>query len=171
MLPLTLAFVENLYNHTLQSLDNPTCAESVWLHKTSYYNLIRASNNNSVQFDDHQHENMMKDYYKHNQDKMTPDEIRELKLKSFPYLSNDSVCLNMSDRNIIRKELDLNTDSVLSDNDKQSMRDIDYSTRECLSTHDNPSIQNNRNLQIKGTGFPVVLIPNSYSLNYINTKV
>ncbi len=50
----------------------------------------------------------MKDYYNHNQDKMTPDQIRELKLKTFPYLSIDDVCLSMSDRNIVRKELNLN---------------------------------------------------------------
>ncbi len=43
----------------------------------------------------------------------------------------------MSDRNIIRKELDLDTDSVLSGKDKHSIRDIFYSMRECLSTHDN----------------------------------
>ncbi len=67
---------QNLYNHTPQSLDYHICAESVQLHKKSYYNSNRANNKNSVQFDDHQHENMMKNYYKYNQDKMTSDEIR-----------------------------------------------------------------------------------------------
>ncbi len=36
------------------------------------------------QFNDHQHEIMMKDYYKHNQYKMTPEQMRELKIKTFP---------------------------------------------------------------------------------------
>ncbi len=80
---------------------------------------------------------MMKDYYKHNQNKMTPADIRELKTKTFPYLSNDNIHLSMSDRNIVRKELDLDTNSVLTDNDKQSNRDFYYSMRECLLTHDN----------------------------------
>ncbi len=48
----------------------------------------------------------------------------------------------MSDRNIVRQELYLNTDSVLSESDKQSIRDFYYSMREYLSTHDNPSVQN-----------------------------
>ncbi len=44
----------------------------------------------------------MKDYHKHNQEKVTPEQIRELKIKTFPYLSNDdSLHLNMSDRNWI----------------------------------------------------------------------
>ncbi len=97
----------------------------------------------------------MKDYYTHNQDKMTLDEIRELKIKTFPYLSSDDVCLSMSDRNIVRKELDLNTDYVLSDSDKQSIRDCYYSMRECLSTHDNPSVQNKAYVSLK----PVNLKP------------
>ncbi len=48
----------------------------------------------------------------------------------------------MTYRNIISKELDLDTDSVLSGTDKQSIRDFFYSMRECLSTHDNPSVKN-----------------------------
>ncbi len=61
----------------------------------------------------------------------------------------------MSDRNIVRKELDLNTDSVLSDSDKQSISDFYYSMRECLSTHDNPSVQNKSYVFLK----PVNLKP------------
>ncbi len=61
----------------------------------------------------------------------------------------------MSDRNIVRKELDLNTDSVLSDNDKQLIRDFCYSMRECLSIHDNPSVQNKSYVSLK----PVLLKP------------
>ncbi len=45
--------------------------------------------------------------------------------------------------------MDLNTDSVLSDTDKQSIRDFYYSMRECLSTHDNPSVQNKSYILLK----------------------
>ncbi len=55
----------------------------------------------------------------------------------------------MSDRNIIRKELDLDTDSVLSGNDKQSIHDFFYSIRECLSTQDNLSVQNKSYVSLK----------------------
>ncbi len=78
---------------------------------------------------------MMKEYYICNQDKMTPDEIRQLTIKSFSYLSKDEMRLGMSDRNIIRKELDLDTDTLLSDNNKQSIRYFYYSMRKCLSKH------------------------------------
>ncbi len=61
----------------------------------------------------------------------------------------------MSDRNTVRKELDLDTDSVLSGNDNQSIRDFYYSMRECLLTHDNPSVQNKSYLSLK----PVNLKP------------
>ncbi len=87
-------------------------------HHHQYHN-----NANSNEFIDNQHEPMMKYYYSHNQDKMSPAQIRELKVKSFPYLSDDDVRLFMSDRNIIRKELDLDTDSVLSGTDKHSTHD------------------------------------------------
>ncbi len=81
-------------------------------------------NDNSAEFNENHHEKIMREYHKYNQDKMTADEIWKLKSKTFPYLSNDEVRLNMSDRNIIRKEFDLDTDSVLSDTDKQSVRDF-----------------------------------------------
>ncbi len=61
----------------------------------------------------------------------------------------------MSGRNIDRKEFDLNTDSVLSDLDKQSIRDFYYSMRKSLSTHDNPSVQNKSYVSLK----PVNLRP------------
>ncbi len=78
----------------------------------------------------------MKDYYSHNQDKMSPAQIRELKVKTFPYLSDDDVRLSMSDRNIIKKELDLDIDSLLSGNNKHSIGDVFNSMHECLSTYD-----------------------------------
>ncbi len=51
---------QNLYSHTPQSLDYPMCAESVQMHKTSHFIKNCVSNKQRVQFDDHQHENMMK---------------------------------------------------------------------------------------------------------------
>ncbi len=82
------------YNHTLQSLDYPIYAESLHMPKGNVYhnNYDREYEN---QFDDHLHEIMMNDNYSHNQDKITGTQIRELKVKTFPYLSMmmfDSVC-------------------------------------------------------------------------------
>ncbi len=136
------------YNHTPQSHDYPTCAESLHMSKNCFHRNYH-NDVNSNEFIDNQHEIMMKDCYSHNQNKMSPAQIRELKVKTFPYLSDDDVRLSMSDRNIIRKELDLNTDSVLSDTDKYSIRDCLYSMRECLSTHDNPSVQNKSYVSLK----------------------
>ncbi len=109
------------YNRT--PLDYPTCAESLHMSKTCFHHSYHDVTH-SNEFIDNQHEIMMQDYYSYNQDKMSPAQIRELKVKTFPYLSDDDVRLSMSDRNIIRKELDLNTDSVLSDTDKHSIRDF-----------------------------------------------
>ncbi len=67
---------------------------------------------------------MMKDDYSYNQDKMTVTQIKELKVRKFPYLSHDDLKLCMYDRNIVRKMLDLVTDSILSGNDKRSIRDF-----------------------------------------------
>ncbi len=130
-----------LHNHGTQSHDqhatsNMTCTRNV---HTNNNNNIDGIENDSTEYKLNE---MMKEYYKHNQDSITRDQIRELKIKTFPYLSNDDVCLSMSDRNIVRKELGRNTDTVLSDIDKHSIRDFYYSMRECLSKHDNPSIQN-----------------------------
>ncbi len=41
---------------------------------------------------------------------MTPDQIRQLKVQTVLYLNSGDVCLSLSDRNIVRKKLDLNTD-------------------------------------------------------------
>ncbi len=130
----------NQYNHTPQSHDYPTCAESLHMPKHCHHEY--QTKPHSKEFNDNQHELMMKDYYSYNQNKMSPAQIRELKVKTFPYLSDDDVRLSMSDRNIIRKELDLDTDSVLSVNDKQSIRYFCDSMCEYLSTHDIPSVQN-----------------------------
>ncbi len=76
-----------LYNHTPQSLNYPTCADSLHMPKGNvhvYNNHCRKYKN---QYNDHHHEIMMNDYYTHNQDKMTPEQIKELKIKMFPYLS------------------------------------------------------------------------------------
>ncbi len=117
--------------------------------KGNLHNFNNTGRKYKKQFNDHQYEIMMKDYYNHNKDKMTPNEIRELKIKTFPYLSSDDVRLSMSYRNIVRKEMDLNTDSVLSDSDKQSTRDFYYSMRKCLLIHDNPSEQNKSYVSLK----------------------
>ncbi len=61
----------------------------------------------------------------------------------------------MSDRNIIRKEVDLNTYSVLTDRDKPIICDVFFSVRECLSNHDNPSFQSKTFVSLK----PVDLKP------------
>ncbi len=95
------------------------------------------------------HDMVMSDYYSHDQDKMTTDQIYALKCKTFPYLESTDVRLKMSDRVIIEKELDLVTDSVLSETDKIKVRDFYYSCRECLSTHDNPSVQNKTYVSLK----------------------
>ncbi len=115
---------QDLNNHTPQSLDYPTCAETLHMPKGNLHNFNNTGSKYKNQFNDHQHQIMMKDYYYHNQDKMTPDEIRELKIKTVSYLSSDDIRLSMSDRNIVTKELDLNTDFVLSDSDKQSIKDF-----------------------------------------------
>ncbi len=113
----------NQYYHTPQSHDYPTCAESLHITKHCHHHKYQTKPH-SNEFIDNQHGLMMKDYYSYNQDKMSSAQIRELKVKTFPYLSDDDVRLSMSDRNIIRKELYLDTDSVLSGNDKQSIRDL-----------------------------------------------
>ncbi len=103
---------QNPYTHTPQSYDYPTCAESLHMSKHCHHHEYQ-NNPHSNEFIDNQHELMMKDYYSHNQDKMSPAQIRELKVKTFHYLSHDDFRLSMSDRNIIRKVLNLDTDSVL----------------------------------------------------------
>ncbi len=121
-------------------------------------NCFRHSYHNdthSNEFIDNQHGIMMQDYYSHNQGKMSPAQIRELTVNAFPYLSDDDVRLFMSDRNIIRKELDLNTDSILSDTDKHSIRNSFDSIHECISIHDNLSVQNKSYVSLK----PVNLKP------------
>ncbi len=111
------------FNHKPQSHDYPTCAESMHIHRNKKDHNFYTKSTDTV-FDDGQHEQMMKYYYSHTQDEMTPSQIKELKIKIFPYLDSNDVRLCMSDRNIIRKELDLDTDSVLEHSDKQSIRDF-----------------------------------------------
>ncbi len=102
----------NQYNHTPQSHDYPTCAESLHMSKHCHHHEYQTKPH-SNEFIDNQHELMMKDYYCYNKDKMSPAQIRDVKVKTFPYLSHDDFRLSMSNRNIIRKALDLDTDSVL----------------------------------------------------------
>ncbi len=146
---MTLLLLTYTCHYTPQSLDYPTYANT--LHMPKDYAHIHNNHGWKYEneFNDHQHEIMMKDFYKHNQDKMTPDQIREFKIKTFPYLSNDDLRLNMSNMNILRKDLDLDTDTVLSENDRYSIRDVYYSMRECLSTHDNSSVHNKSYVFVK----------------------
>ncbi len=55
----------------------------------------------------------------------------------------------MSDRVIIERELDLVMDSVLSETDRVKVKDFYYSCSECLSTHDNPNVQNKTYVSFK----------------------
>ncbi len=57
----------NSYNHTPQSHDYPTCAESLHMSKHCHHHEYQ-NNPHSNEFI----ELMMKDYYSHNQDKMSP---------------------------------------------------------------------------------------------------
>ncbi len=99
------------------------------------------------------HDLVMSDYYAHDQDKMTNAQIYALKCKTFPYLDKSDVRLKMSDRVIIERELDLVTDSVLSETERIKVRDFYYSCSEYLSTHDNPSVQNRTYVSLKPINF------------------
>ncbi len=101
------------------------------------------------------HDLVMRDYYSHDQDKMTTADIFALKCKTFPYLDKSDVCLKMSDRVIIERDLDLVTDSVLSETDRVKVKHFYYSCRECLSTHDNRSVQNKMYVSLR----PITLKP------------
>ncbi len=137
------------HSRTYQSLYNHTHNHMTTLLVRKYHHHKYQNNTHSNEFIDNQLELMMKDYYSHNQDKISRAQIRELKVKTFPYLSDDDVKLSMSDRNIIRKALVLDTDYVLSVTDKHSIHDFVQSMREYLSTHDNPSVQNKSYVSLK----------------------
>ncbi len=63
------------YNHTPQSPDYPTCVESLCISKQAFHHNYRNDANRN-EFTDNHHEIMMRDYYSHNQDNMTPAQIR-----------------------------------------------------------------------------------------------
>ncbi len=71
---------------------------------------------------------------------MNNSEIKKLKLKTFPYLDKTDVRLDISDRSIVQRELDLTTDSVLTEHEKADIVDFFCSMIDCLSTYDNPSV-------------------------------
>ncbi len=81
---------QNPYNHTPQSHDYPTCAESLHMSKHCHHQ----NNANSTEFIDNKHELIMKDYYSHNQDKMSPAQIRELNWKSRHFLTSVMMTLD-----------------------------------------------------------------------------
>ncbi len=82
----------------------------------------------------------MKNYYFKDQDHMNTSEIRKLKLKTFPYLDKNDVRLDMSSRSMVQRELDFTTNCVLPEHEKADIVDFFYSIRDCLSTHDYPSV-------------------------------
>ncbi len=63
------------YNHTPQSLDYPSCAESLHLPRGNVHHNYRSDADNR-DFNENQHELMMKDYYSYIQDKMRAAQIR-----------------------------------------------------------------------------------------------
>ncbi len=103
------------------------------------------------------HDLVMSNYYAHDQDKMTTAQIYALKCKTFQYLDKSDVHLKMSDMVIIERELDLVMDLVLLVTDTIKVKDFYYSCRECLSTHDNPSIQNRTYVSLKPINFENIL--------------
>ena len=72
-----------------------------------------------------------KRYLTFDQDNMTPVEIRKLQLHTFPHLNDDDVRLDMTDRAIIDRELDLETDTLLQTQaDKKEVRLFFYDHRD-----------------------------------------
>ncbi len=63
------------HSHTLQSYDFPTCAASkhICMFNSDHNSFSKDKNNG---FNENQHEKIMKDYHKYNQDKMTAQEIQ-----------------------------------------------------------------------------------------------
>ncbi len=83
------------------------------------YSINRDRN---TEFNENQHENMMKDYHKYNQDKITAQQVLELKCKTFPYLSKEiSSVKNWILTRIQSYLAQTNTDSVLSGTDKNQL--------------------------------------------------
>ena len=107
-------------------------------------------------------EKLMHKYYEHDQDKMTSQEIYALKCVTFPYLDKDDIRLRLSDRSIINKELDLNTASILNETEKPQIRELLYSLRSCISSHDNSSANSKNYVSLK----PVALKP-FYNMPYL----
>ncbi len=66
----------NPYNHTPQSHDYPICGESLHMSKHCHHHEYQ-NNTYSNELIDNQHELMMKDYYSHNQDKMSLAQIKK----------------------------------------------------------------------------------------------
>ncbi len=65
------------YNNTPHSFDYPTCVKSLHMSRHGFHHNYH-NEAQSNEFIDNQNEIMMKDYYSHNQDKMSPAQIREL---------------------------------------------------------------------------------------------
>ena len=93
-------------------------------------------------------------YRSFDQSKMTASEIRSLKKFTFPYLDDDDVRLSLPDSEIITRELDLTTDSVLTPSQRIMANSLFYELRDCLSIHDNPSISSKRFVKLNPVNLP-----------------
>jgi hypothetical protein len=127
-------------SHTLSHL-NPNSDNNYYHHSYMNYGVIEPNHTYTSNTSD-KFTAILEKYYKSDQDNMTATQIYDLKRRTFPYLPPDDLRLKMPDRVIIDKDLDLTTDSILTPKDRETVKNLFYSLRECLSTHDNPSIQN-----------------------------
>ena len=84
----------------------------------SHYNTNSRASQHKQSILAEKYESLMRNYHAHDQDKMTAQQIASLKRLTFPYLDADDVRVHLADRSIIHKELDLKTDSILSEEDK-----------------------------------------------------
>ncbi len=164
-----------LYNNYNGTYDTNISLNSSMTHTSKHYTNAyanngnipynnynnRNTNNNNVFLDQingidkNKLEAIMKDYYSKDQDHMRANEIRKLKLRTFPYLDKNDVRLDMSDRSIVQSELDSSTDSVLPEIERSDIVDFFYTMSDCLSTHDNLSVHCNATLSLN----PVNLKP------------
>ncbi len=86
-------------------------------------------------------------YRDQDQESMSKKDLFKLKSAVFPHLDKTDKRLTMTDREIIKRELDLKTDSVLSPDERSKVFDMFYKNRACLSTHG--QVGTNTNLSIK----------------------
>ena len=78
-----------------------------------------------------------KDVALHVSEKQNPDrqQLKEEKLKLYPFLEADDPKLTMTDKEIIMKEVDLTTNSVLTDEERSKFRSYLYDVKDVFSLH------------------------------------